>query len=117
MPGMEDEPSSTFTDLPSLFQKLHISVESEQANKPVSWRDDPERIKKSLQHSSPGKEDSWRDAKPDSTNLTYEERAALRKAEREQRQKEKEAEVYVCSLTSILQQLCIVSLQFCRSYL
>ena len=95
MPGMEDEPASTFTDLPSLFQKLHISIESEH-DKPVSWRDDPEKIKKSIQHSSPDKGGSWRDAKSDSTNLTYEERAALRKAEREQRQKEKEAEVYVC---------------------
>ncbi len=93
MPGMEDEPASTFTDLASLFKKLHISIESEEDNKPVSWRDDPEKIQKALRSSSPGKEGSWRDTKADSTNLTYEERAALRKAEREQRQKEKEAEV------------------------
>ena len=93
MPGMEDEPSSTFVDLPTLFQKLHISIGDEQESKPVSWRDDPETIRKARQTSSPAKGGSWRDTKTDSTNLTYEERAALRKAEREQRQKEKEAEV------------------------
>lgn len=98
MPGMEDEPASTFTDMQSLFQKLHISVEGEQDQTPVSWRDDPEKIRKTTQHSTPDKGGSWRDAKSDSTNLTYEERAALRKAEREQRQKEKEAEAYVAIL-------------------
>lgn len=83
MPGMDDEPASTFTDLQSLFQKLHISVDDE----PISWRDDPDTVRKALKASPPPtKEGSWKD-----TDLTYEERAALRKAEREQRQKEKEA--------------------------
>lgn len=77
MPGMDDEPASTFTDLHSLFQKLHISVDDE----PASWRDNPDKIGKAC--SPPSKEGS--------SDLTYEERAALRKAEREQRQKEKEA--------------------------
>lgn len=82
MPGMDDEPSSTFTDLDTLFQKLHISVDE-----PVSWRDDPDKVRKALKTSPPpAKQGSWRD-----TDLTYDERAALRKAEREQRQKEKEA--------------------------
>lgn len=77
MPGMEDEPSSTFTDLDSLFQKLHISLDEE--------RDNPDhKVLKTT--SPPAKDGSWRDK-----DLTYEERAALRKAEREQRQKEKEA--------------------------
>ena len=77
MPGMEDEPATTFTNLQLLFEKLHISVDE-----PVSWRDEPSKV------SSPptSKEGSKRD-----TDLTYEERAALRKAEREQRQREKEA--------------------------
>ena len=84
MPGMEDEPSSTFTDLDSLFQKLHISLEEE----PASWRDDPDKVRNALKTTSPPTKEggSWRDK-----DLTYEERAALRKAEREQRQKEKEA--------------------------
>ena len=77
MPGMDDEPASTFTDLHSLFQKLHISVDDE----PASWRDNPDKIRKA--RSPPSNEGS--------SDLTYEERAALRKAEREQRQKEKEA--------------------------
>jgi hypothetical protein len=83
MPGMDEEPSSTFADMDWLFQKLHISIEVE----PVSWRDDPDKVRKALKTTSPPtKEDSWRDKA-----LTYEERAALRKAEREERQKEKEA--------------------------
>lgn len=73
MPGMEDEPSSTFTDLHSLFEKLHISIDNEPTS---SWKDN--------RKTSPPT------TKKD-TDLTYEERAALRKAEREQRQKEKEA--------------------------
>lgn len=90
MPGMDDEPSSTFADLDMLFQKLHISVDE-----PVSWRDDPDKVRKALKTTPPAaKEGSRRE-----TDLTYEERAALRKAEREQRQKEKEAQdKYVCLL-------------------
>lgn len=89
MPGMEDEPASTFSDMQSLFEKLHISVDDD---KPVSWRDDPETVRKALQaNSPPSKGGSWRESQSDTTKLTYEQRAALRKAEREQRQKEKEA--------------------------
>lgn len=91
MPGMEDEPASTFTDMQSLFQKLHISVDEDQESKPVSWRDEPDKVRKALQaNSPPAKIGSWREDQSDTTDLTYEQRAALRKAEREQRQKEKE---------------------------
>lgn len=80
MSGMEDEPASTFTDLDALFQKLHISVDE-----PVNG---PDKVRKALKTTSPpAKEGSCRD-----TDLTYEERAALRKAEREQRQREKESQ-------------------------
>lgn len=67
LPGMEDEPSSTFENMATLFEKLGISVEET---------------------------DSWRGEKePSSTpsptgDMTYEERAARRKAEREQRQRD-----------------------------
>ena len=90
MPGMEDEPASTFSNLQSLFEKLHVSVDDEQENKPVSWRDESSKVQQALQSSSPpSKSGSWREGQSD--DLTYEERAALRKAEREQRLKEKEA--------------------------
>lgn len=106
MPGMEDEPSSTFTDLDSLFQKLHISIDDE----PVSWRDDPAKVRKALQATSPPtKEGSWKD-----TELTYEERAALRKAEREQRQKEKETKEKYGDTNNYTQSLNTMFLQFCR---
>ena len=71
LPGMEDEPSSTFENMAALFEKLGISVEET---------------------------DSWREEKePSSTpsptgDMTYEERAARRKAEREQRLKEENLE-------------------------
>lgn len=100
MPGMEDEPSTTFTDLELLFQKLHISLDNEEESKPTSWRDDGDKVGKALREQShPTQEGSWKDSKSDSTHLTYEQRAALRKAEREQRQKEKESEEkYCCKL-------------------
>lgn len=89
MPGMEDEPASTFTDIHVLFQKLNISVDDGQDSSSVSWRDSPEKVRKALHTTSPpSKGGSWKEG---STDLTYEERAARRKAEREQRQKEKEA--------------------------
>lgn len=93
MPGMEDEPATTFSDMQSLFQKLHISVDEDQeSSKPVSWRDDPDKVRKALQaNSPPAKGGSWKENQSDTTDLTYEQRAAKRKAEREQRQKEKEA--------------------------
>ena len=92
LPGMEDEPGATFSDLPTLFQKLHISVGDEEQGTATSWRDDPEKVKKALSSPPPpAQKGSWRDSPPDSTELTYEERAARRKAEREERLK-KDAE-------------------------
>lgn len=91
MPGMEDEPASTFSDMQSLFKKLHISVDDNQESNSVSWRDDSDKVRKALQATAnPTESGSWRESKADTTGLTYEQRAALRKAEREQRQKEKE---------------------------
>ena len=79
MPGMEDEPSATFTDLDTLFEKLHISLDDKQE------REDDGLV-------SP---DSITVEQADSTELTYEERAARRKAEREQRLKREAEEKYV----------------------
>ena len=111
MPGMEDEPSCTFTNMATLFQKLNISVENsvdgdegskggEEDQKP-SWRDDRETVKKALQSppSTPDHGGSWQDTPttsvsppPKSTiELSYEERAALRKAQRERRAAERAA--------------------------
>ena len=82
LPGMEDEPSSTFSDWTYLFEKLNISVSS---------NDSPsESNKKEDKHSE---RTSWRESgSSDSPALTYEQRAAKRKAEREQRQREKDAD-------------------------
>ena len=102
MPGMEDEPSRTFTNLSTLFQKLNISVGDEVDHEP-SWRDDRETVEKALQ-SPPSTPDrgSWRDTPTSPTspptspaNVTepsYEERAAARRAERENRAKERARE-------------------------
>jgi len=107
MPGMEDEPSRTFTNMATLFQKLNISVEDnvdggdEEDQEKPSWRDDRETVKKALQSppSTPDHGGSWRDTPtspvsppPQSTTeLSYEERAAQRKAEREKRAAERAA--------------------------
>ena len=89
LPGMEDEPSGTFTNMATLFSKLGISVEETDGEAPPtedSWRDDREKVRKALESSSPA-EDSVSSPSP-TGDLTYEERAARRKAEREQRQRE-----------------------------
>lgn len=64
MPGMEDEPSTTFTSLPILFSRLGISMETTDGCE-----------------ATPTNEQSLPTQEP----VTYEERAALRKVEREQR--------------------------------
>ena len=112
MPGMEDEPSRTFTNMAALFQRLNISVEDsvdgdeegkggEEDQEKPSWRDDREAVKKALQSppSTPDHGGSWRDTPTTSvspppkstTELSYEERAALRKAQREKRAAERAA--------------------------
>ena len=78
----------------------HTHTHTHAAEKPVSWRDeDSGRVQEALQSPEPTPErGSWRDkaASPTSrtaadTGLSYEERAALRKAERERRAKEQAA--------------------------
>ena len=113
MPGMEDEPSRTFTNMATLFQKLNISVGDgvdgedgegkggEEDQEKPSWRDDQETVKKALQSppSTPDHGGSWRDTPTTSvspppkstTELSYEERAAQRRAERERRAAERAA--------------------------
>lgn len=95
LPGMEDEPSSSFSDWAYLFEKLHISVDSNETVNGPSWRDEEKQPgkDKAPPTSSKKEESSWRGTpQSDTTELTYEQRAAKRKAEREQRLKEKEAE-------------------------
>ncbi len=67
MPEMEDESSSTFTNLPLLFSKLDIRIES------VDGDDAPPPLPQ--EPVTP----------PIKESLTYEERAALRRAERERK--------------------------------
>lgn len=122
VPGMEDEPSSTFTELPLMLKRLGLSAEEEEtdaggrgeeevSHQPVSWREaDNEALRKEVEAQEPAPEStssSWRESptsaqqqpevsvdlnKPSlDTNLSYEERAALRRAERERRRREREA--------------------------
>ena len=70
MPGMDEEPTSTFTNLSVLFSKLGISesVDGEgekggREKEPVRWREDSEGLRKALQTppKSPPTGRSWRD--------------------------------------------------------
>jgi hypothetical protein len=111
LPGMDDEPSSTFTNMATLFEKLNISVgggeeESVDVGQPAattpeetSWREDREKVRKALESPSPSaaENDTWREKaateKPsasDTTELSYEERAAMRRAQRERKAKQAE---------------------------
>ena len=112
LPGMDDEPSSTFTNMATLFEKLNISVggeeeESVDVGQPeaaatpedVSWRDDREKVRKALESPPPkaAEKETWREkakaekpATSDTTELSYEERAAMRRAQRERKAKEAE---------------------------
>ncbi len=69
MPAMDDEPSSTFTNLPLLFSKLDICLESVDGGGDV------------------GEEATPMDTPPSQEKeaVTYEERAAMRKEERERK--------------------------------
>lgn len=105
---MDDEPSSTFTNMATLFEKLNISVgggkeESVDVGQPVaaeevSWRDDREKVRKALESPPPktAEKETWREKqaeKPtvsDTTELSYEERAAMRRAQRERKAKQAE---------------------------
>ncbi len=69
MPAMDDEPSSTFTNLPLLFSKLDICVESVDGGGEVEEETTPTDT-----HPSQDKE-----------AVTYEERAAVRREERERK--------------------------------
>lgn len=108
MPGMDEEPASTFVNLSSLFSKLNISLEDEEpdegiAEKPGSSQDeDSGHVQEAPQSPEPTPETrSRRDkaasptSQPDrpamDSGMSYEERAALRKAERERRARERAA--------------------------
>ena len=80
LPGMDDVPSSRFTDWTFLFEKLNISTDAVNTENELSWREEERRSNKPKVQSTSNAE------------LTYEQRAAKRKAEREERLKEKEAE-------------------------
>ena len=104
LPGMDDEPSSTFTNMVTLFEKLNISVPTEDelvdvgdSKEEVSWRDDPEKVRKALESPTPKvvENETWRDSPPakptpDTTEMSYEERAAMRRAQRERRARQAE---------------------------
>lgn len=133
MPGMEEEPPSTFRNLTLMMEKLGISVNEDNVDigqeEPLTWREkDSERLRE--HYSKQGEEEkpadkpvvmsSWKEERSKKTpeigkyvhhvihecidlsnhldlekpsldaNLSYEERAALRRAERERKRKERE---------------------------
>lgn len=119
---MEDEPSSTFSDLSLMMQKLGISSSgvsedtddgpAPSSDQPPSWRDADndklrEEVEKEVEKEEPTPEDmptSWKESttsekpaaevatsQPADEILTYEQRAAKRRAEREKRKREREA--------------------------
>ena len=113
---MEDAPSSTFSNLPLMMEKLDLSPgdnsvdgEEDKDEEPRQWREmdsDALRSEVEANEDTPAPStSSWRetaetsDSKPSvdltkstmDDNISYEERAALRRAERERRRKEREA--------------------------
>ena len=106
LPGMEDEPSSTFTNMATLFEKLSISVPGgdevdggESKEEEVTWRDDREKVRKALESPPPKvvEKESWREpaaakSPSDTTELSYEQRAAMRREQRQRERKAKQAE-------------------------
>ena len=124
LPGMDDEPTTTFTNLSALFSKLGISEVDgegggegeEEDRRELTWRErDSERLRQALKTppKSPPTTRSWREAPSSpkvcrynqvlyyinievwcvhqsSEGLTYEERAAMRRAEREKREERRE---------------------------
>ena len=96
---MDNAPSSTFENLSIMMEKLGLqSGETTDGN----WRDaDADELRREVEQNEdpvPPTSSSWReepsDPKPAAEvddNLSYEERAAIRKAERERRRKEREA--------------------------
>ena len=67
MPGMDDEPSTTFTNLPVLFSKLGISDSTvDGAGGEVTWRVDKEQVKEVLNTppKPPPTTQTWREAIP-----------------------------------------------------
>ena len=87
----------------ALFEKLNISVGEETVDvgeedkEEVTWHEDREKVRKALASPPPKTEEkeTWREATPtkpasDTTELSYEERAAMRRAQREQRAKQSE---------------------------
>ncbi len=78
---MEDEPSTTFNNLATLFKKLGISVEgTDQGEEEEEEVEEEKAEEKEVDTEKPSMGDS----------LSYEERAARRKAEREKRMMERE---------------------------
>ena len=75
---MEDEPSTTFTNLSTLFSKLGITVEEEvdQGQGEVTWHEeDSERLQKALKTppTTPPPKKSWRES-PQSPPLKVSQR-------------------------------------------
>lgn len=87
LPNMEDEPRETFEDPAKLFALLGISIGSSKRELiPEHLSPPPEKS------TSPPASRTAENEKRGSydTSLSYEERAALRRAEREERRRQRE---------------------------
>ena len=86
---MEDEPRETFEDPEKLFALLGISTNSKKEPTPEQLSPPP-RSTPSPKSTPPSSASNDKRSSFD-TSLSYEERAALRRAEREERRRQREA--------------------------
>ena len=98
MPGMDEEPSSTFTNMSTLFEKIGVSVEEpdgaaspdQETTPPEVQQQQPQEPAREKPRESPPRDMGNSPPPASDANLTYEERRALRRAERDKKAREKE---------------------------
>ena len=89
---MEDEPRETFEDPAKLFALVGVSLSSCRSESTPNQFSPPPKSTPSPKCTSPPASRTATDKKGSfDTTLSYEERAALRRAEREQRRRQREA--------------------------
>ena len=88
LPNMEDEPRETFEDPVKLFDLLGISISSSQKEPTPDQISSPPKSTPSPRSISPPASKVTGEKRTSyDTSLSYEERAALRRAEREERRR------------------------------
>lgn len=89
---MEDEPRETFEDPAKLFALVGVSVSSSRnVSTPEQFSPPPKSTPSPKCTSPPASKAATNKKSSFDTDLSYEERAALRRAEREARRRQREA--------------------------